>query len=193
MLKKEVSTLPIAFNERLVRKMSQEYGFHFEPEKCIQCHACEAACKSWRRTEPGIDWRWVRAVWSGDYPDVSLASLSMSCQHCIQPECVDVCPEDAIEKRAEDGVVVVDPQRCIGCQTCLDACPFDVPRFGTDDIMQKCDMCRPAADDGSAPPACVATCPTGALQYGLCDIDAKKDQEERLRQRLAMGKGIPVP
>lgn len=173
--------------------MSQEYGFHFEPDKCIQCQACEAACKSWRRTEPGIDWRWVRAIWSGDYPNVLLTSLSVSCQHCVQPECMDVCPEDAIAKRAEDGVVTVDPQRCIGCQACLDACPFDVPRFGGDDIMQKCDMCRPAVHDGSIPPACVATCPTGALQYGLRDINAKKDQEERLRQQLAVGKGIPVP
>jgi len=86
--------------------------------------------------------------------------------HCFQPACADACPVGAISKREADGVVLVDKTLCTGCRACLDACPYDVPQFGADNQMLKCDMCiancETPDNDFRAPP-CVRTCPTGAL------------------------------
>ena len=112
-----------------------------------------------------IQWRRVVNIWNGDYPDVICSSLSLSCQHCTEPQCLDVCPVSAIYKNP-DGLVLVDPEKCIGCQACFKACPYGVPQYGADGLMQKCDMCVDAADarpGGSDRPPCVATCPTHAL------------------------------
>ena len=171
--------------------MNQEYGFTFDPDRCIQCHACEAACKSWCGTEQGIRWRWVTAIWSGIFPQVSLTSISMACQHCVDPECVKACPEAAISKREADGAVLVDSELCSGCQACLDACPFDVPCFGDDGLMQKCDLCRSGPGEPIMPPACTATCPTGALQVSLKPIPDKQQEETRLQAQLKhVGKAL---
>ncbi len=80
-------------------------------------------------------------LWDGGYPAVKSASLSLSCLHCAEPACVDACPADAIEKRASDGLVLVDPRGCIGCGACAQACPYGVPQFDAEGIMCKCDQC----------------------------------------------------
>ena len=158
-----------------------QLGFVFVKEDCIQCHGCEVACKSWRNVELGVKWRRVENIWKGAYPNVTCMSASVSCMHCAEPACVDVCPVEAIRKRPEDGVVVVDRQKCIGCQTCLDACPFDVPQFGTDEKMQKCDMCvGEQASENKAPP-CVATCPTEALIILNVDSEKQKVAEKAMQ------------
>jgi anaerobic dimethyl sulfoxide reductase subunit B (iron-sulfur subunit) len=164
--------------------MSTEYAFSFDADKCIQCYGCQAACRIWRETEPGIHWRRVETRWSGIYPDVSLTSLSLACQHCVDPQCVAACPEGAITKRGEDGLVVVDKDLCTGCQMCQAACPFDIPCFAADGTMQKCDLCRPDLGQEHWPAPCVATCPTGALQCGRQDVAAKKAQESALEQKM---------
>ena len=85
--------------------------------------------------------------------------------------CVEACPVGAISKREADGVVLVDRALCTGCRACLDACPFEVPQFGADGLMQKCDLCAGEASDAlRRTPPCVGTCPTGAL--GLITIEA---------------------
>jgi anaerobic dimethyl sulfoxide reductase subunit B (iron-sulfur subunit) len=101
--------------------------------------------------------------------------------HCIEPACVAACPESAIEKRAEDGIVIVDRDACTGCQACLDACPFGVPQFGVDGKMQKCDLCIGAIDMDIESPPCVATCPTKALFFGKMERDKKADAERAMR------------
>jgi Fe-S-cluster-containing dehydrogenase component len=75
------------------------------------------------------------------------------------------CPTGAISKRGEDGIVVVDKEKCNGCQDCLTACPFGVPQFGNDGIMQKCDFCLELGGE----PACVAHCPAEALHCGTME------------------------
>ncbi len=158
-----------------------QLGFVFVKENCIQCHACEVACKSWRNVELGVKWRRVENIWEGVYPNVICKSASVSCMHCAEPACVEVCPVEAISKRPEDGIVVVDRQKCIGCQTCLDACPFDVPQFGTDEKMQKCDMCVGEQAPKNEAPPCVATCPTEALTIMKVDSQKKKTAEKAMQ------------
>ena len=141
-----------------------ELGFVFHSENCIQCHACELACKSWRQLERGVKWRHVKNIWHGSYPGTSISTASVSCMHCAEPACVEACQAGAISKREKDGVVLVDKARCTGCQDCRDACPVSAPQFGADGAMQKCDLCanNPQTEGGS--PICVLTCPTGALE-----------------------------
>jgi anaerobic dimethyl sulfoxide reductase subunit B (iron-sulfur subunit) len=154
----------------------RELGFRFEREKCIQCHGCETACKTWRSTPRGVAWRRVLNIWSGSYPDVTCTSLSIGCLHCAQPACAAACPTGAVSKRDNDGAVLVDRALCIGCRACLDACPYDVPRFGADGLMQKCDMClasQKTPDALPGAPPCVRTCPTGALELTYLTADEK--------------------
>ncbi len=145
--------------------MAAQYGFYFDAERCVNCHACETACKSLNKIEPGIHWRKVIEVWTGEFPDVSRTFISVSCLHCAEPGCVTACPAKAITKRPEDGIVVVDRENCTGCGICYDACPYGVPQFGTDRIMQKCDYCLESAVE----PACTAPCPANALFFGTMD------------------------
>jgi len=144
---------------------SQQLGFYFDPNRCVQCHACEVACKSLHHLEFGIGWRSVISLWKGKYPEVINRTVSMACMHCGEPACKAVCPRDAIEKRAEDGIVVVHKDKCIGCHACLWVCPFGAVRFGGDGKMQKCDSCFELVKEGKEP-ACVATCPAEALHFG---------------------------
>jgi anaerobic dimethyl sulfoxide reductase subunit B (iron-sulfur subunit) len=155
----------------------KQLGFVFVKENCIQCHGCEVACKSWRNVELGVKWRRVENIWEGTYPNVACMSVSVSCMHCIEPACVDVCPEEAISKRLEDGIVVVDRDVCIGCQACFEVCPVGAPQFSDDEKQQKCDMCvGERASDTEAPP-CVATCPTEALALVKMDLGKKREAE----------------
>jgi DMSO reductase iron-sulfur subunit len=145
--------------------MSKQYGFYYDAGRCIQCRTCEVACKSTRDIEPGIKWRRVIETWDGEYPNVTRTFFSQACMHCDKPACAAVCPTGAISKRTEDGIVVVDRDKCNGCQDCLAACPYGVPQFGNDGTMQKCDFCL----EIGRKPACAASCPAEALNFGTLD------------------------
>lgn len=138
-----------------------QLGFIYDSTRCVRCRTCETACKATRAVEPGLRWRWTGETWQGTFPEVTRTFLSASCMHCAEPACISVCPTDAISKTV-DGVVRVDAEKCNGCRECLSACPYDVPQFGHDGIMQKCDYCR----GPDTAPVCAAHCPTGALRYG---------------------------
>lgn len=139
----------------------------FHSDVCIQCHACQMACKMWRGTERGIYFRRIVPVWERDDSlGVCLKTRCVACAHCDHPLCVRACPTGAICKRSDDGIVVVDEQLCTGCGACAAACPFAVPQIGADGRMKKCDLCesQTVTQDGGAP-SCVRACPTGALEY----------------------------
>ncbi|MFC1494795.1 4Fe-4S dicluster domain-containing protein [Thermodesulfobacteriota bacterium] len=157
--------------------MSSQYGISFIQDNCIQCHGCEVACKSWRSVELGVAWRRVKHIWSGNYPLVNNSSTSVACMHCLDPVCVEACPESAIKKKPENGVVEIDRDKCIGCQTCLEVCPYKVPQFGVDGKMQKCDMCIDTIDLKTDTPPCVRTCPTEALLFVSAVPEEKKSME----------------
>ena len=141
--------------------MTGKYNIDFISEKCVQCFACEAACKSWRDLEPGMKYRTVRNIWHGAYPEVRSSSQSISCMHCEDPACMEACPASAIS--IEDGIVLVDTDKCTGCRLCYRACPVKAPQFGSDRKMRKCDLCTGLIDHETETPPCVSTCPTGAL------------------------------
>ena len=145
--------------------MANQYRFYFDADRCVQCRTCEVACKAVRNVEPGIKWRRVIDIWDGAYPNVTRTFFSLACMHCGKPPCVEVCPTGAMSKRSEDGIVVVDRDKCNGCRDCFLACPYGVPQFGHDGIMQMCDFCSGI----DAEPACAASCPAGALSYGTLD------------------------
>ncbi len=145
--------------------MPKQYGFYYDAGRCIQCRTCELACKSAHDTEPGVKWRRVTETWSGNYPNITRTFFSLACMHCENPACIEACPTGAISKRAEDGIVVVDSVKCNGCRECLAACPFGVPQFGADGIMQKCDFCTGINKE----PVCAESCPAEALFAGSLD------------------------
>jgi anaerobic dimethyl sulfoxide reductase subunit B (iron-sulfur subunit) len=162
---------------------TKQYGFYLEVDKCVQCHACEVACKGTNDVDLGVRWRRVVTIWGGSYPNVTNKSLSLACMHCGKPACEAVCPAEAIQKRAEDGIVVVDRSSCIGCHYCFFACPFGVPQYGEDGTMQKCNLCLERLEKGQDP-ACVMTCPAGALHFGTLE-ELAEISASRAAQKLA--------
>lgn len=145
--------------------MTKQYAFYYDARRCVGCRTCELACKSTNNVELGIKWRRVSDGWDGEFPAITRSFLSIACLHCAKPACIKACSINAIYKRIEDGIVVVDKDRCNGCQDCFAVCPFGAPQFGNNGIMQKCDFCLSLGKE----PACVLSCPAEALSYGTME------------------------
>ncbi len=106
-------------------------GMIIDTRRCVGCKACTVACKAENHTPPGVAYCWVTEEAKGQYPVLSRLFQSQRCNQCANPPCVPVCPVDpdakghrATWKRDEDGIVVIDYDRCIGCGQCVDACPY---------------------------------------------------------------------
>lgn len=132
--------------------------------KCIGCNACSVVCKS-ENDVPISVWRsWVKKVEKGHYPDTKEFFLPLVCNNCEKPICVTVCPVGASIKRP-DGIVYIDPHRCIGCRYCMAACPYGARYIHPiRKIAEKCYWCHHRVDAGLKP-ACVVACPTGAIMF----------------------------
>lgn len=142
-----------------------QYGWLLDEKRCIECRACEAACKQWNKLDTGIQFRKVRTFEMGKYPNVKTQALSWACNHCDRPLCLAACPTKAITRRAQDGAVLIDQEKCIGCGICQKFCPYDAPVLNPKtNKMTKCTMCADRLDMGLQP-ACATLCPTGALQF----------------------------
>ncbi len=138
-----------------------EETMFIDPQRCIGCRACVAACRECA-THKGYSMIYV------DYLDraETTATMPTVCMHCNEPTCALVCPADAI-KVSEEGVVMsaLKP-RCLDCRNCVNACPFGVPKYNTEMHLQmKCDMCFDRSSEGLKP-MCASVCPTGAISFG---------------------------
>ncbi|MEW5888390.1 MAG: 4Fe-4S dicluster domain-containing protein [Pseudomonadota bacterium] len=91
--------------------------------RCVGCQTCTAACRHANATPPGVQWRRVLDIESGEFPDVRRSFVPVGCMHCANPPCMEVCPSTATYRR-DDGLVGIDYDLCIGCGYCAVACPY---------------------------------------------------------------------
>jgi Fe-S-cluster-containing dehydrogenase component len=132
----------------------------------------------------GVWFNRVHAYEVGEGEDAMSVHFPRSCLHCAKPECVSVCPTGASYKRAEDGIVLVNEDLCIGCKLCSWACPYGAREFDSDQgVMKKCTLCidriyNETLEEIDRVPACVAACPTGARHFG--DLGDPQSQVSKL-------------
>lgn len=144
-------------------------GFYFNNRKCAGCRTCQVACKDKNDLRVGELFRRVASYQVGAYPNAMLYHYASTCNHCETPACVSVCPNQAMYINEEDGTVQHDDSKCIGCQYCVNACPYGVPQYMEDiQLTHKCDACIDLRQNGELP-ACVAACPMRALEFGPID------------------------
>jgi Fe-S-cluster-containing dehydrogenase component len=173
---------------------AKKLGLVIDLDTCVGCHACAVNCKEWNTgghsaplpdSDPyGAD---VTGVWfnrihtfeAGEGETSRTVHFPKSCLHCEKPACVEVCPTGASYKRAEDGIVLVNADTCIGCKLCSWACPYGAREFDADEgVMKKCTLCIDRIYNTNLPeddrvPACVSTCPASARHFGdLGDPDS---------------------
>mgnify|MGYP003875883827 CR=1 FL=1 len=156
------------------------------------CRACEIAC--------AVEHSLSKSIYEAPYeipkpiPRIRVLPIDIfyvpaRCQHCEDAPCIAVCPTKALSK-TDEGFVIVDPMKCIGCLMCALACPFGHPRYSAEEkTMIKCDFCYTRVREGK-PPACVEACPTGALRFGRFEEVMKEVAEEKMRAVIT-GKAGP--
>lgn len=145
-----------------------QLGFAIDQRTCIGCHACTVACKTENDVPVGQFRTWVKYVDSGEFPDTTRSFGVMRCNHCTDAPCVKICPTQALFKR-DDGIVDFDNERCIGCKSCMQACPYDAIYIDAQtNTAAKCNLCAHRVDN-DLEPACVVVCPTHSIWVG--DLD----------------------
>jgi Fe-S-cluster-containing dehydrogenase component/formate-dependent nitrite reductase membrane component NrfD len=156
------------------------YGFVIDQHRCIGCHACTVACKEEHDVALGVYRTWVKYIEKGAYPHTQRHFGVLRCNHCDRAPCVEICPTAALFRRA-DGIVDFDGERCIGCKSCMQACPYDAlyidPRTNT---AAKCNFCAHRVEVGLEP-ACVIVCPQRAIIAG--DLDDPGSEASRIVAR----------
>ena len=164
-------------------------GFHFNASRCTGCKTCVMACRDYHDLGPELAFRQVYEMCGGSWvsdaeawrQDCFAYYLSMACNHCSYPVCVEVCPTGAMGKD-EAGMVAVDSNRCIGCGYCAMSCPYHAPKVDRKaGCSAKCDGCRERVAAGMKP-VCVEACPLRALDFGAI---------EKLREQVGSSYSIP--
>ena len=164
----------------------KKLGLVIDLDICVGCHACAVNCKEWNAgggagpltdlmpygaAPDGVWFNRIHAF-ETEGEDPRTVYFPKSCLHCEDAACVTVCPTGASFKRAEDGIVLVDEELCIGCKLCSWACPYGAREFDEDaGVMRKCTLCvdriyNETLDPADRVPACVATCPVSARHFG---------------------------
>lgn len=181
-------------------------GMVFDLRRCIGCNACVVACKQENSLPDGVFFTKTLSEEYGVYPAANRVYIPTLCNHCENAPCEKVCPSGATYTR-DDGIVMVDGDKCIGCGTCAVACPYDQrTQFDADNLkngmfgdgnltdfekqgydrwtpgtVTKCDFCSQRVDAG-LDPACVVTCPTDARIFGDLD-DPNSKPNQLIRER----------
>jgi Fe-S-cluster-containing dehydrogenase component/formate-dependent nitrite reductase membrane component NrfD len=149
------------------------YGFLIDHRKCIGCHACTVACKSEHQVPVGAFRTWVKYIEKGQYPDTRRYFSVMRCNHCDDAPCITICPVTALFRR-DNGIVDFDGDRCIGCKSCMQACPYDALYINPDtNTAEKCNYCAHRVE-AQIEPACVIVCPVQAIVSGDMDDPTAK-------------------
>lgn len=145
------------------------YQIAVDLDKCMGCESCVAACMQENDLAPGIFYNKVLEIGPfGEFPKLEEYFLPVKCQHCEDAPCIHVCPTGA-SYRTEDGLVLIDHNKCVGCQYCVMACPYGVRTFNrAQKVIEKCTMCSHRVEGGEQP-ACVTICPVHARLFG--DVD----------------------
>ncbi len=171
----------------------KRYGMVIDLRRCFGCQTCTVGCYVWNSLPEEIIWTHVESPGSknvfqptGKFPNVNLSFLPLLCNHCEDPACVKNCPSKAMHKR-EDGIVLVDQDRCIGCGYCEWSCPYGAPVLDpVKKVMSKCTLCVDRVEAGSLP-YCVADCPGKARVFG--DLN---DPDSEVSKLVASRKGRPL-
>jgi formate dehydrogenase iron-sulfur subunit len=149
----------------------EQYRFHFDMTRCIGCRCCEVACNEQNGNDAEVTWRRVGEIEGGNFPHVRRFHLSMACNHCLEPSCLEGCPTSAYEK-LDNGIVKHNADSCIGCQYCTWNCPYGVPQYNPKRrIVTKCHLCVDRIGGGNLP-ACVEACPVQAIQLEKVNVAA---------------------
>lgn len=163
--------------------MEKRYGMLIDLRKCIGCNTCALACKSENDVPLGVWRNWVKKVEKGHYPHTQEFYLPIVCNNCENPICVTVCPVNAGIIRP-DGIVYIDPHRCIGCRYCMASCPYGVRHIHPErKIAEKCFWCHHRVDAGLNP-ACVQACPSEAIVFG--DTNDPESDISKLKTKNAV-------
>lgn len=161
------------------------YALVVDVNRCIGCDACTVACRA-ENDVPDGHWRTRIVQVDGGPGRPGPVPLKWSCMHCTDAPCVQVCPTKATTHRP-DGIVVTDPDRCVGCKYCMIACPYGARYFDEErGVPDKCDLCADRLDAGQLP-ACVDTCVGRALS--LADLD---DPQDEAAARIRSGEAVPL-
>ena len=155
-------------------------------DRCIGCFTCEVACKLEHDLPAGP--RFIQVMQLGPHKigdTIKTYYFPMYCFNCGRAPCIPACPVDAISRRA-DGIVLIDPEKCIGCKLCIEACPFGAPQLDTrTGKVFKCDSCKDRVDKGLWP-ACATKCAMKAMYFGDVNEITTLIREKRAR-KMAQG------
>jgi formate dehydrogenase iron-sulfur subunit len=164
-------------------------GFLVDTSRCIGCRSCQVACKQWNKLDadktsnkgtfenprdltPALYNR-IKFIEKETSGEISWLFFNERCMHCGDAGCMKVCPSPGALYRTKEGIVAYNKEKCISCKYCVSACPFNIPRYGSDDKVSKCHLCQSRVEGGIAP-ACAKACPTEALKFGKrSDLIAK--------------------
>ena len=173
-----------------------KYAIVTDLDRCVGCLACSAACKTVNNVPIGQFWNKTLRIGpnpkveGGQWPDIELYYLTVSCQHCDNPECVKVCPTGASHKLA-DGTVQVDKLKCIGCQFCALACPYNVRYLNeAEKVIEKCTLCEQIISSGGTPQCCTQ-CGGRARIFG--DLDDSNSPVSKLLASVDPSKVYALP
>ncbi len=183
-------------------------GMIIDTVRCIGCHTCAVMCKHENNLPRDIWWNRILTnggeemdTPSGEWPNNSMSYVPLNCQHCENPACVKVCPVGATTKDSENGIVLQDYDRCIGCRMCIASCPYtgvrsfnweepsyaiafpvggDVPAHQKHTV-EKCILCHGRVEKG-LDPACIEACPARARHFGDFD-DPDSEVSKLIRER----------
>jgi Fe-S-cluster-containing dehydrogenase component len=145
---------------------------------CNGCYCCQIACKDehvgndwnpYAKPQPDTGHFWLRLneYIRGTVPKVKMHYIPVMCQQCDNAPCLEACKVEGAMTKREDGVIIINPEKCTGCKNCVDACPYGAIFFNEDlNLAQKCTGCSHLIDEGWEEPRCVDACPTEALKYG---------------------------